>query len=118
MTGITAIAFAVFLIVPLASPAKIYFADTFSNGSTLNTTAPGMPTATATDYEVISGKPWNPLPSIAPGHLRFGITNTIAGTLEIQARFPMVMMSGTGQFHQLHATGCDIYRHPGTADPE
>ena len=92
---------AVLLATPFASTATTFFSDTFNNGSTLNSASPGTPTSTATYYEVISGKPWNPSPSIASGQLRFGITNTGAGTLEIQAQFPQVLMVAPGSDIQL-----------------
>ncbi len=76
---------AVLLVIPLTSTALTFFADTFGT-STLNQT-PGTPTPTSTDYEVVSGKTWNPAPAIASGHLMFGITNTTGGVMEIQARF-------------------------------
>ncbi|MGB8367822.1 MAG: beta strand repeat-containing protein [Limisphaerales bacterium] len=99
---------AVLLATPLASTATTFFADTFGSGSTLNSATPGTPTAMSTDYEVISGKPWNPPPSIASGHLQFGITNTSGGTIEIQAQFPPAPMAVAGDYIQLNVTFTDI----------
>ena len=62
------------------------FSDTFS-ASTLNSGSPSSPTPSATAYEIISSKSWNPLPGIAPGHLQFGIAPTTSGIIEAQALF-------------------------------
>jgi hypothetical protein len=62
------------------------FSDTFS-ASTLNSATPGAPTTTSTAYEVMSSKTWSPGPSIASGHLKFGIGATTSGSVEAQARF-------------------------------
>jgi polygalacturonase len=62
------------------------FNDIFS-ASTLNSTSPASPSATATSYELISSKSWSPAPAISPGHLKFGIGTTTSGIIEAQALF-------------------------------
>ena len=62
------------------------FADTFA-GSSLNSVTPSAPTATNTSYEIISSKSWSPAPSLAAGHLDFGIGATSSGSIEVQALF-------------------------------
>ena len=62
------------------------FTDTFS-ASTLDSASPATPTPTATAYEILSSKSWNPLPSISAGHLQFGIGATTSGIIEAQALF-------------------------------
>src|SRR5690349_6526239 len=104
MTRFTALTFAAFLTVPSVSTALTFFADSFGSGSTVNSASPGTPTSTSTDYEVISSKSWNPLPSLASGHLRFGITNTTGNMIEVQARFPVTTLSAPGDFIQLSVT--------------
>ncbi len=98
----------VLAIAPLVSMADTFFADTFST-STLTNATPSAPTATSTSYELISTKAWNPPPSIAPGHLIFGITNTTAGTIEVQGLFasPAVALVSAGDYIQLSVTFTD-----------
>lgn len=94
---------------PLASVADTFFSDDFSNGSTLTNATPGVPTTNSTSYELISSKVWNPPPSIAPGHLIFGITNTTGGTIEVEALFasaPIALVSA-GDYIQLSVTFTD-----------
>ena len=62
------------------------FTDTFS-ASTLDSSSPATPSPTATAYEILSSKSWNPLPSISAGHLQFGIGPTTSGIIEAQALF-------------------------------
>ena len=62
------------------------FADTFSS-STVNSASPVTPTASGTSYEILSSKPWNPLPSISAGNFQFGIGPTTSGIIEAQALF-------------------------------
>jgi polygalacturonase len=62
------------------------FSDGFTT-STLNSTTPTAPTPTNTSYSVISSKGWNPTPSLAGGHLKFGIGTTTSGCIEVQALF-------------------------------
>jgi polygalacturonase len=62
------------------------FNDTFAS-STLNSSTLGAPSATTTTYEVMSSKSWSPSPSLAAGHLEFGIGTTSSGCIEVQALF-------------------------------
>ena len=62
------------------------FSDGFTT-STLNSPTPATPTPTNTSYSVISSKGWNPTPSLAAGHLKFGIGATTSGCIEVQALF-------------------------------
>ncbi len=100
------ISLAALLATPLASSATVFFADNFTTSTVTNLT-PGTPTASSTDYEVSSSKAWNPEPSIVPGHLVFGITNSTAGGAEIQARFPLTAMVIAGDYIQLSVTFTD-----------
>jgi hypothetical protein len=86
-------------------PAGTFFSDTFGT-STVNPSTPAAPTPTATSYEVLSGKPWNPTPAIASGDLEFGIGSTSSGVIEVQALFasPAVALVSTGDFIQLMVT--------------
>jgi autotransporter-associated beta strand protein len=96
---------------PLASKADTtFFSDNFSNGSTLNSGSPVAPTSTSASYELISTKQWYvPTTSIAPGHLTFGISNSTAGTVEVQALFasPAVALVSAGDYIQLAVTFTD-----------
>jgi autotransporter-associated beta strand protein len=102
------ITIAVLLATPFASPAATFFADTFGT-STLTNATPGTPTTTKTDYELISTKAWSPAPSIAPGHLIFGIAPSTAGTIEVQGLFasPAVALVSAGDYIQLSVTFTD-----------
>jgi polygalacturonase len=62
------------------------FNDVFSS-SALNPTTPSAPGANGTGYELISSKSWNPAPSLAAGHLAYGIAATKSGSIEAQALF-------------------------------
>ncbi|HEV2453978.1 MAG TPA: immunoglobulin domain-containing protein, partial [Verrucomicrobiae bacterium] len=64
-----------------------FFGDTFTGGSTINSATPAPPGTNFTSYEEISGKTWNPAPSVNPNDLRFGIAATSSGSAEIQALF-------------------------------
>lgn len=77
----------VLLAAQQPSLATVFFSDTFTNGSTLNSLTPAAPTETNTSYEIMSAKAWNPTPSIAAGHLQFGIAPSTSGTIEVQALF-------------------------------
>ncbi|HEY3762923.1 MAG TPA: glycosyl hydrolase family 28 protein [Verrucomicrobiae bacterium] len=61
------------------------FGDNF--GTSTVDSAPAVPTGTATSYEIISSKGWNPTPTIGAGNLQFGIGSTTSGTIEAQALF-------------------------------
>jgi hypothetical protein len=86
-------------------PAGTFFSDTFGT-STVNSPIPTAPATTSTSYEVLSGKPWNPAPAIAPGDLVFGIGSTSSGVIEVQAQFasPGVALVSAGDFIQLSVT--------------
>jgi hypothetical protein len=79
------------VVAPLACLAQItptnFFSDSFSNGSTVNSATPAPPGTSFTSYEEISGKTWNPIPSVGANDLRFGIAATTSGSDEIQALF-------------------------------
>jgi len=85
--------------------AGTFFMETFSS-STVNSLAPALPTPTGTSYEILSGKSWNPSPSLAPGRLVFGIAATSSGVIELQARFAAVAIPliTAGDFIQLSLT--------------
>lgn len=73
---------------PFATSAAVYFSDTFSSGSTLNSASPANPTPTSTAYELVANKAWNPNPpTIAANDLKFGIGATTAGYIQAQALF-------------------------------
>src|ERR1035441_5650307 len=99
------IAFAFLAAPPLVSVATTFFTDTFGT-STLNSATPAAPTATSTSYELISTKTWRPTPSIASGHLIFGIPATTAGTIEAQALFaaPAITLVTNGDYIELKLT--------------
>jgi polygalacturonase len=61
------------------------FNDFFS-ASTVNSGSVA-PTVSAANYEIVSSKSWNPTPSIAAGHFKFGIGTTTSGCVEAQALF-------------------------------
>jgi polygalacturonase len=69
-----------------ATPKAAIFNDSFT-ASSLNSASPSAPTTTGTSYQLISSKAWNPTPSIAAGHLKFGIAATGSGLIEVQALF-------------------------------
>lgn len=78
---------------PIASPpptnivVSTIFNDVFASGSTLNSASPAAPTPASTAYQLASSKTWSPAPSIAAGHLKFGIAATTSGLIEAQALF-------------------------------
>ncbi len=74
-----------------AAKAATIFSDNFSS-SKIDTT-PTAPTDTSTVYQLISTKTRSPSPSIASGHLKFGIAATTSGVIEAQARFPAVTLA-------------------------
>ena len=73
-------------IIPTPSLAGAVFIDNFSNGSTVNQ-FPINPGINYTSYEIVSSKPWNPIPSITLNDLNFGINATSSGVIEAQALF-------------------------------
>jgi hypothetical protein len=102
------LAFGFLLTVPLAALSQTtVFDDTLSSGSTINSTNPTPPTATATSYEEIASKSWSPNPpTLASGDLKFGIGSTSGGGDEIQALFTTspVALQTAGQYIQVTAT--------------
>jgi uncharacterized repeat protein (TIGR01451 family) len=76
-------------LAPCVSQATVFFSDTLTNGSTINSVSPANPTLTNTAYQVISAKTYSPTPSISStsSDLRFGIASTSSGAFEIQALF-------------------------------
>jgi hypothetical protein len=62
------------------------FSDGFSSSS-VDSLSQSAPTAAGTSYETISSKSWNPTPTTAAGHLKFGIAATSSGSIEVQALF-------------------------------
>ncbi|HEY1790541.1 MAG TPA: hypothetical protein VGJ73_20505 [Verrucomicrobiae bacterium] len=104
---IRTLAFALALSAPLAALAQTtVFTDDFSTGSTVSSTNEAAPTATTTSYEVISGKAWNPIPSLTAGDLKFGIGSSSGGGTEVQALFTTspVTLQTPGQYIQVAAT--------------
>jgi hypothetical protein len=110
MKRLSLIAFA--LATPLAVLADTtVFSDNFTGASTVQSAAPGAPTASSTDYEVFiqgaapgaSGSVY----SIAANNLIFG-TPTTAGALgEVAARFPTVALANIGDHVNLTLTFVD-----------
>jgi polygalacturonase/fibronectin type 3 domain-containing protein len=72
--------------VTVAPATTNVFNDTFA-ASTINSNSPAAPAQTSTSYELTSSKSWNPSPTIAAGHLKFGIAATTSGVIEAQALF-------------------------------
>jgi autotransporter-associated beta strand protein len=85
-------------IVPQVAMSTVFFSDDFSS-STLNSATPAGPTATSTDYQIISAKSWT-VTNISSGHLKFGIAATTSGAAEVQALFTdnPVTLSQVGDF--------------------
>ncbi len=93
------------LISTVGSSGATIFSDDFST-STLNSPSPAGPTATATAYQLLSSKTWNPAPSIVSNSLRFGIGTTTSGHIEAQALFSAtpVTLSAVGDYVELTVT--------------
>jgi hypothetical protein len=81
------------------------FTDTFS-ASTVDATTQTGPTGASTCYEVLSSKSWSPTPTIAAGHLKFGIAATGSGCIEVQALFTNspILLTNTGDSISLLVT--------------
>src|SRR5580698_10043901 len=97
-------------VVPLTCRAQTnFFSDNFTTGSTLNST-PVPPTTNSTSYEIISGKPWAPTPTISSKNLMFGIGSSSGGTAEIQALFATnpVVLTATGDYVQVTVVFTDV----------
>jgi uncharacterized repeat protein (TIGR01451 family) len=73
-------------VVAYQAKATVFFSDTFTSGSTLNSLTPANPTATSTAYQVASAKAWTQT-NISPNQLRFGIANSTGGHVQLQALF-------------------------------
>lgn len=102
------LAFGFLLTVPLAALSQTtIFDDTFSDGSTINSTNETPPTATATSYEEIASKGWSPNPPTnGVGNITWGIVGTPGGGGEVQALFTTtpVVLQTAGQYIQLTVT--------------
>ena len=92
-------------IAPVAM-ATTFFSDDFTGGSVTNSAVPVVPTANSTAYQFISAKAWSPTPTIAPGHLKFGIAATTGGTIEAQGLFATnpAALTVAGDYIQLIVT--------------
>ena len=94
-------------VIPGVTKATTFFADAFTNSSTLNSATPASPTNNnSTAYQVISSKSWAPTPTIASKDLKFGIASTTGGTIELEALFATnaVALTQNGDFIQLTVT--------------
>jgi hypothetical protein len=90
--------------LPVFSHAASILTDTFGS-STMNAAAPAAPTATSTDYAVLSSKVAT-ASSIAAGHLITSIPSTSSGLVEVQAKFAAtpVQLAAVGDYVQLSIT--------------
>ena len=70
---------ALFAATATPSHATVFFQDTFSNGSTLNSATPAAPSPNSASYSLSSSKSWKPTPGLAAGDLNFGIGPTTSG---------------------------------------
>lgn len=91
------------IVAPLGTaPAQTaFFTDSFSNGSTVDSTTPAPPAADSTSYEFITSKAWNPAtPSLTGQSLLFGINSASSGTGEMQAMFATnpVVLAANGDY--------------------
>jgi hypothetical protein len=77
---------AAYIFAATSASAVIVFNDTFSSGSTLDTSYTA-PDASSASYDLISSKSRSPAPTIASGHLKYGIAATTSGSIEAQAIF-------------------------------
>jgi autotransporter-associated beta strand protein len=100
------------LLAALAStsPATVFFSDSFTNGSSINSVTPALPTTNATAYQLSSSKVWLPTPSITPNQLTFGIGSTTGGGVELQALFTTnpVALVAVGDFVRLTVTFTNV----------
>lgn len=89
----------------MTSGSGTVFNDVFST-STVDSGSPSAPTGTATSYEVVSSKAWNPTPSVGAGQLKYGIGPTTSGCIEVQALFTNapVALANVGDSLSLIAT--------------
>lgn len=85
--------------------AGTMLADNFST-STLNSGSPAAPTASSAAYHLFSSKGWSPAPTIGANDLKFGITPTSAGHIEMHALFsaPPIALTTIGDYVELTIT--------------
>ncbi len=107
-----------------ATPKAVVFNDLFA-GSSLNSATPAVPTATSGSYQLVSSKAWSPTPTMAAGHLKFGIAASGSGLIEVQALFTsspvtlatigdtlslvVTFTNTTGLFAQTNSMGFGLY---------
>ncbi len=87
----------------------VVFNDTLAAGSTINSNpaSPAPPLSDRTAYQQLSAKTFSPNPpTIAAGHLRFGIVNTSSGFNSIEALFSQipVTLANIGDYLELTVT--------------
>ena len=87
--------------------AQVVFSDNFSGASTIQSAAPGTPTASATDYEVFTSGGAPAGYTIGSGTLHFGTPVTASTFAEVQARFPTVNLGNIGDSINLTLTFVD-----------
>lgn len=93
--------FSLLLTTAFVSEASMIFRDSFTQGSTLNSLTPAIPTAISTSYQLLSGRAWlTNTPTLAQRDLRFGIDDTTSGVIEVQALFAPnpISLTGAGDF--------------------
>jgi autotransporter-associated beta strand protein len=97
---------AILVATPLIGRATVFFNDTFTTGSTLNSASPANPTATNTAYEMVASKSWNPTPTMAANDFKMGIAATSSGYFQAQALFATnaVALTQPGDYIQLTVT--------------
>ncbi|MCB1225914.1 MAG: immunoglobulin domain-containing protein, partial [Verrucomicrobiales bacterium] len=94
------------LLGGIASAQTVVFNDTFGAGSTINSnpTNPAAPLIDRTAYQQVTAKTFNPNPpTLAAGHLRYGIVSTSSGFSSIEALFTQypVTLSNVGEYIEL-----------------
>src|SRR5581483_798178 len=87
----------------------VVFNDTFGAGSTINSNpaSPGAPMIDRTAYQQLSAKTFSPNPpTIATGHLKYGIVSTSSGFNSIEALFTQfpVTLNNTADYIELTVT--------------
>jgi hypothetical protein len=97
----TLIAGAILVSGPVGSEAAIIFSDNFAT-STLNSAAPAAPTASSTNYQVLSTKDAT-ASSIGAGSLNLAMVNTSSGFNELQALFAASPVALTQTGHSVTA---------------
>jgi autotransporter-associated beta strand protein len=89
---------------PLTVTAQTtFFTDSFTGGSSLDSTTLTNTTATSTSYQMVSSKSWSPTPSINSHDLKIGIASSSSGDFEAQALFATnaVALTQPGDYIQL-----------------